>query len=309
MTDSGVDSEPSPSSPDSDARSASPRLISLLRRSASPSGMTLLRRSASPSGMTLLRRSASPAACAVIRRSEPTAAATAAILLNTWHSADGSAAAATSATEEDDDDEEEEEEEKITLYRSEEDCEHPSSILRLESATSSTVRLENPSSAPSVSLENPSSSSSSSCSQLESLETVEEKMETVEALLSLSDSSRSPLASPEKQSGQPPGTGKNKELRKRNPIWSFCLCIYHTSSAAIFKGDVDDVLVVLTTYILGGNIAIDFNVKFGPIPFMQRFCCCRIWLQPYPFSLYQPHNTSVNCSKYSRIECFTRRVI
>jgi hypothetical protein len=212
MTDSGVDSEPSPSSPDSDARSASPRLISLLRRSASPSGMTLLRRSASPSGMTLLRRSASPAAaCAVIRRNEPAATA---ILLNTWRAADGSeaaAAAATSATEEDDDDEEEEEEEKITLYRSEEDCEHPSSVLRLESATSSTLRLENPSSAPSVSLENPSSSSSSSsCSQLESLETVEEKMETVEALLSLSDSSRSPLASPEKQSGQPPGTGKTK---------------------------------------------------------------------------------------------------
>jgi hypothetical protein len=223
MTDSGVDSEPSPSSPDSDARSASPRLMTLLRRSASPSGMTLLRRSASPSGMTLLRRSASPAACAVIRRSEPAAAT--AILLNTWCAADGSAAAAaTSATEEDDDDdEEEEEEEKITLYRSEEDCEHPpSSILRLESATSSTVRLENPSSVPAVSLENPSSSSSSSCSQLESLETVEEKMETVEALLSLSDSSRSPLASPEKQSGQPPGAGKTKNREKRNQIRSFC---------------------------------------------------------------------------------------
>jgi hypothetical protein len=246
MTDSGVDSEPSPSSPDSDARSASPRLISLLRRSASPSGMTLLRRSASPSGMTLLRRSASPAACAVIRRSEPAAAATA-ILLNTWRAADGSAAAAaaTSATEEDDDDEEEEEEEKITLYRSEEDCEHPSSsILRLESATSSNVRLENPSSAPSVSLENPSSSSSS-CSQLESLETVEEKMETVEALLSLSDSSRSPLASPEKQSGQPPGTGKTKN-GERGTRFGLSAYVLRTTllPPTIFKDDLDDLLVL-----------------------------------------------------------------
>jgi hypothetical protein len=239
MTDSGVDSEPSPSSPDSDARSASPRLMTLLRRSASPSGMTLLRRSASPSGMTLLRRSASPAACAVIRRNEPAAA----ILLNTWRAADGSAAAAaTSATEEDDDDEEEEEEEKITLYRSEEDCEHPpSSILRLESPTSSTVRLENPSSAPSVSLENPSSSS---CSPLESLETVEEKMETVEALLSLSDSSRSPLASPEKQSGQPPGTGntKNKQRETR-----FAVSAYVRTTLlppTIFKDDTDGLLVL-----------------------------------------------------------------
>jgi hypothetical protein len=258
MTDSGVDSEPSPSSPDSDARSASPRLMTLLRRSASPSGMTLLRRSASPSGMTLLRRSASPsgmtllrrsaspAACAVIRRSEP-AAATTAILLNTWRSAEvSSAAAATSATEEDDDDEEEEEEEKITLYRSEEDCEHPSSsILRLENATSSNVRLENPSSAPSVSLENASSSSSSSCSQLESLETVEEKMETVEALLSLSDSSRSPLASPEKQSGQPPGTGKTKN-GERGTRFGLSAYVLRTTllPPTIFKDDLDGLLVL-----------------------------------------------------------------
>jgi hypothetical protein len=255
MTDSGVDSEPSPSSPDSDARSASPRL------------MTLLRRSASPSGMTLLRRSASPAACAVIRRSEPAAA----ILLNTWHSAEGSAAAAaaaTSATEEDDDDEEEEEEEKITLYRSEEDCEHPpSSILRLESATSSTVRLENPSSAPSVSLENPSSSSSS-CSQLESLETVEEKMETVEALLSLSDSSRSPLASPEKQSGQPPGTGKNKEWREEKPDSVFL----HMYGLHFLPQQYSKMTLMVCLYSELYSLKktlICFNLKFGHI-----LCSC-----------------------------------
>jgi hypothetical protein len=279
MTDSGVDSEPSPSSPDSDARSASPRLISLLRRSASPSGMTLLRRSASPSGMTLLRRSASPAAaCAVIRRNEPAAAA---ILLNTWRSAEGSAAAAaaaTSATEEDDDDEEEDEEEKITLYRSEEDCEHPpSSILRLESSTSSTVRLENPSSAPSVSLENPSSSSSSSCSQLESLETVEEKMETVEALLSLSDSSRSPLASPEKQSGQP-GTGKTKNMQREEKQDMVFLLMYYGLHFFLQQYSKMTLMVCLYSELYSlRKTSICFNLKFGHIPlFMCEFFNCTV---------------------------------
>ena len=155
MTDSGVDSEPSPSSPDSDGpRSGSPSLM-----------MTLLRRSSvSP-----------PAACAVLRRREPPA--TSALLTN-WRTADMADRTA------------DEEEEKITLYRSEEECGDGETVVTttpISPVMATVVEMKGRHNQPSGEEEESPADAE------------EDKMETVEALLSLSDSSRSPLASPEKQ--------------------------------------------------------------------------------------------------------------